>query len=138
MTAIFSTQVAPLFKLATKLDHSERKYLLECSLSYAKTRNRTLTWQVVREIEEKTIEDREKRIMSGFLFALEEEHQKALKEGIKKGRKEGREEGKEEGLEKGRREIALNLIKMQMGASQIAAITGLSQAQIRRPKKSKS
>ena len=105
--------IIQLFKLAEKLDHSERKYLLERSLSYAKTRNRTLTWQVVRE----------KRIMSEFLSAFEEEHEK----GIKKGRKEGQEEG--------RQEIALKLIKMQMGVSEIAIITGLSQAQIRRLKK---
>ena len=134
--------IARLFKIGEQLNHSGRKYLLERSLSYARTRNRALTWRVVREIEEKTVADGEKRIMSEFLFALDEEHQKALKKGMKEGMEKGKQEGIQKGMQKGKKkgkqEIALKLIKMQMSVPQIAAITDFSPAQIRRLKKQNS
>jgi len=48
---------------------------------------------------------------------------------------EGREEGMEKGMEKGREEVALNLLKIERPIKEIAAVTGLTLAQIRRLKK---
>ena len=63
-------------------------------------------------------------------------YQEWQKEFMEKGRLEGREAGLKEGLEKGRLEameqLALNLLLSGMAVEQIASITGLAIAQIKK------
>ena len=48
----------------------------------------------------------------------------------KKGREEGREEGLEKGLKQGRREIAVNLLRINLPVQTICEATGLSAEEI--------
>ena len=48
----------------------------------------------------------------------------------KKGREEGREEGLEKGLKQGRREIAVNLLRINLPIQTICEATGLSAEEI--------
>ena len=48
----------------------------------------------------------------------------------KKGREEGREEGLEKGLKQGRREIAVNLLRINLPIQTICEATGLSSEEV--------
>ena len=48
----------------------------------------------------------------------------------KKGREEGREEGLEKGLKQGRREIAVNLLRINLPIQTICEATGLSAEEV--------
>ena len=63
--------------------------------------------------------------------------QEALEEGMEKGRVKGIEEGIEKGIEKGIERVAHRLIKLKHSVEQIAKMTGLSEAQVRKLKKKK-
>ena len=69
-----------------------------------------------------------------WLVAISEAKARAAAEGLKEGRetgrKEGREEGREEGMAIGKAEVAMNLLKMGMSATDISKATGLSIEQI--------
>ena len=48
----------------------------------------------------------------------------------KKGREEGREEGLEKGLKQGRREIAVNLLRINLPIQTICEATGLTEEEV--------
>ena len=48
----------------------------------------------------------------------------------KKGRMEGREEGREEGIEKRSREIAMNLLRINLPIQTICEATGLTEEEV--------
>ena len=60
----------------------------------------------------------------------EEGREEGLQAGIEKGREEGRMEGREEGIEKRSREIAMNLLRINLPIQTICEATGLSAEEI--------
>ena len=60
----------------------------------------------------------------------EEGRVEGLQEGVEKGREEGRMEGREEGIEKRSREIAVNLLRINLPIQTICKATGLSAEEI--------
>ena len=60
----------------------------------------------------------------------EEGREEGLQAGIEKGREEGRMEGREEGIEKRSREIAVNLLRINLPVQTICEATGLSAEEI--------
>jgi predicted transposase/invertase (TIGR01784 family) len=59
-------------------------------------------------------------------------YEEGLKEGKQEGLKEGKQEGLKEGEMKEKRQIARTMLARDMAISDIAAITGLSEEDIRK------
>ena len=59
-------------------------------------------------------------------YAKKKGREEGLQAGIEKGREEGRMEGREEGIEKRSREIAVNLLRINLPVQTICEATGLS------------
>ena len=70
----------------------------------------------------------------GMLAGIEKGREEGLQEGVEKGREEGREEGRmegrEQGIEKRSREIAVNLLRINLPIQTICEATGLSAEEI--------
>jgi predicted transposase YdaD len=87
---------------------------------------------------EKFILDRQ----SDLIRAKREGRQEGIKEGEQKGRqegiKEGEQKGKQEGIKEGRqetmKEIAKNLLKLELNSYKISHVTGLSIEEINKLK----
>ncbi len=90
------------------------------------------SFNVAREIEAKTITDKEERIMTPLLqYSLDE----AKAEGMHIGRLEGKEEGREEGREEERRQVIANMFRKNVDIPFIAKVTGVSEAEIKKLQK---
>ena len=63
-------------------------------------------------------------------YAKKKGREEGLQAGIEKGREEGRMEGREEGIEKRSREIAVNLLRINLPIQTICEATGLSAEEI--------
>ena len=63
-------------------------------------------------------------------YAKKKGREEGLQAGIEKGREEGRMEGREEGIEKRSREIAVNLLRINLPVQTICEATGLSAEEI--------
>ncbi|WP_040951803.1 Rpn family recombination-promoting nuclease/putative transposase [Gorillibacterium massiliense] len=66
--------------------------------------------------------------------AMSEEAAKGMEFGLAKGREEGIAEGRDEGKEAAKREIARELLEMNLEIERIAKATGLTEAEIRKLK----
>ncbi len=118
-------KVRELFTLGQELSYEERKELVGRAADYMRNYDPNFSFNVAREIEAKTITDKEERIMTPLLqHSLEE----AKAEGMHIGRLEGKEEGR---LEKERQVIA-NMFQKNLNVSLIADVTGLSEAEIKK------
>ena len=89
------------------------------------------------EIMRRQYTQREKALRdyrSDMAEARREGEQKGRREGEQKGRREGEQKGRREGEQKGRREekvsIAVNMLRLGIDVSHIAAATGLSIADV--------
>ena len=63
-------------------------------------------------------------------YAKKKGREEGLQAGIEKGREEGRMEGREEGIEKRSREIAVNLLRINLPVQTICEATGLSAEEV--------
>ena len=64
--------------------------------------------------------------------AIARDRKKMYEEGLKEGKQEGLKEGEMKGERKGKRQIARALLARDMAVPDIAAITGLSEEEIRK------
>jgi predicted transposase/invertase (TIGR01784 family) len=123
---------------ADKMSKSERQrynHHLE-NLRYQRSVIKTGIIEGIEEGEKRGIEKGLKEgLKKGFKKGLKE----GLKEGLKKGEEKGLKKGKEEGLKKGKeeekKEIAQKLLDQGMSIKDIAKITGLSEAEIKKNEK---
>ena len=98
--------------------------------------------RILVELREKWELDYNSSISDAKRIGLEKGLAEGRAEGLEKGRAEGLEKGRGEGLEKGRaelekerKEIARNLLTMNMDIKQIAKATGLTEEEILKLKK---
>ena len=118
-------KVRELFTLGQELSYEERGELVGRAADYMRKYDPNFSLTVVREIEAKTITDKEERIMTPLLqHSLDE----AKAEGMHIGRLEGKEEGKQEGL----RQVIANMFQENADIPFIAKVTGVSEAEIKK------
>ena len=107
-----------LFKIGSRLNNRDREALLKRAVDYARTYNRSLTWQIIRDIEEQTV-PKEKRIMPPLKISLDL----------------ATEEGMQKGLKKGRKEVARKMLKDGLKQDTISRYTGLTKKELAKLKK---
>ncbi len=106
--------------------HNEKKQKVSAR-SFFQRSLLSISWKIIREIEQTTLEE-EERVMAPLLqYSLDE----AREEGIQKGMEKGMEEGIQKGMEKGMQAVALNMLKNKFKLSVISEITGLSEKEIK-------
>ena len=140
-----------LKKLFLLLDQNkEGEELSRIAMTYIQKVFPDVKWKIILERHSKEIEKEGMHMSPLLTQLLEEEKEKGWKAGLEKGEKVGLEKGEKVGLEKARKEerallkktleeeqrkIALSLLKKKMSVGFIAEVTGLSQKEITKLKK---
>ena len=120
------TKVRELFALSRDISFEERKFLLKKAGAYIQRHDPTFSWNLLEDIEEKTIENKEERVMTLF--------EQTVDEACKKSRQEGMQEGRQEGRQEGQKELILKLLKGGFDMQAICKGTGMSQEEINKLK----
>ena len=141
-------KVRELFTLGQELSYEERGELVGRAADYMRKYDPNFSLNVAREIEAKTITDKEERIMTPLLqYSLDEAmakgvkkgmlqaRQKYLQEGMLAGMQKGKEEGKEEGRQENMRQVIANMFQENADIPFIMKVTGLSEAEIKKLQK---
>ena len=118
-------KVRELFTLGQELSYEERKELVGRAADYMRKYDPNFSLNVAREIEAKTITDKEERIMTPLL-------QCSLDEAKAEGMLAGMQKGKEEGRQEKERQVIANMFRKNLNVSLIADVTGLSEAEIKK------
>ncbi len=125
-----------LFTISRGLSQKEREALIMLAVDYVRRYDQSFTWNIIQEIESKTVGKGE-RIMTPLLqSSLDEAREEGMRKGRLAGKKEGLEKGMSAGMEKGMQAVALNMLKKKTDLSFISEITGLSAEEIKKLKKS--
>ncbi len=115
--------VSKLFTISGPLNLEEKKDQMVKAVDYIKRFDPEFTWKRIELIEQKTVKDKEKRIMQLFKSTLDE------------AREEGHLKGQQEGIQKGRQEekkkVALKLLQGGMDFKTIKETTELSEEAIK-------
>ena len=115
----------------------DQRFLIQKAVDYIRRNDPSLTLNVLRSIEEETI-DEDQRIMSALQCSLDEEREKGIKKGRREGRMEGRMEGRREGRmeghmeghKEGTQEAALRMIQNGLDVKTICLCTGLTPKEV--------
>ena len=113
-------KVEQFFVLSKDMSYEERQFLVKKVAMYIQDYDPSFSWNVLQEIEEETIENKEGRVMTLFQYTLDKERKK----GWQKGQQEGRQE------------VALNLLSTGLDLETVSNCTGLSQEEIKKLKNS--
>ena len=132
--------VRQLFKISRGLGRKDRKFLIDKATDYIRRYDPDFSWDVVDEIEKKTVKKKEERVMSPLQETLDEEREKGLQKGLQKGIQKGLLQGMQKGMQKGRQEgkmeekqaMIAKMLKKNLQISVISEVTGLSKAQIKK------
>ncbi len=111
-----------LFALSRDISFEERKFLLKKAGAYIQRHDPTFSWNLLEDIEEKTIGNKEDRVMTLF--------EQTVDETCKKSHQKGMQEGRQEGMQ----QVASNMLKKQLDFSLISAVTGLPVEEIKKLK----
>ncbi len=126
--------IRDLFKLSKVISIGKRRQLIDKVADYIDRYDPNFSWNVVRNIEAKTITNKEERVMAPLQYSLDE----AMAKGVKKGILLGKIEGKEEGKEEERRQVIANMFQENADIPFIAKVTGVSEAKIKKLQKQHS
>ena len=117
--------IAELFQIGTTLGEKDQRFLVQKAVDYIRRNDLNFTLNVLRKIEEETIEE-DHRVMSALQCSLDEAEERGVKRGHKKGHKEGRMEGHKEGTQ----ETALRMIQNDFDVKTICLCTGLASEEV--------
>ena len=115
--------VSKLFTISGPLNLEEKKDQMVKAVDYIKRFDPKFTWKRIELIEQKTVKDKEKRIMQLFKSTLDEAVEKGMQKGIQKGRQEGKQEEK--------KKVALKLLQGGVDFEIIKESTELSEEAIK-------
>ncbi len=128
------SKISELFKLSEVISIGKRRQLVDKVADYISRYDPNFSWNVVREIEAKTITDEEERVMAPLQYSLDE----AKKEGMLAGMQKGKLEGKEEGRQEEKRQVIANMFRKNVDIPFIAEVTGLSEEELKKLQKQHS
>ena len=118
------------FKLSRQLSLEDRRVLIKSIASYIQKYDPYFSWDLLQDIEEKIITDKEGRVMSLFQHTVDEAVDKAQKESLQ----EGIRKGMQQGMQVRDKEIVSNMLKSHLDTSLICKVTGLSADEIQKLK----
>ena len=120
-------KIRELFILSQVISIGKRRKLIDKVVDYISRYDPNFSWTVVREIEAKTITDKEERVMAPLQYSLDEAMAKGIKKGILQGELKGREEE--------RRQVIANMFQENADIPFIAKVMGLSEEDIKKLQK---
>ena len=123
-------KVREFFVLSQGMSLEDKKFLISKVVAYIQEYDSNFSWNILQEIEEETIPEKEGRVMSLFQHTVDE----ACKKSHIKGRQEGIQEGMQQGMQQERQQVVLNMLKKQADMAFIAEVTGLSEEEIKKLK----
>ena len=118
------------FKLSRPLSLEDRRVLIKSIASYIQKYDPYFSWDLLQDIEEKIITDKEGRVMSLFQHTVDEAVDKAQKESLQ----EGIRKGMQQGMQQGRKELIVKLLESGLGVQTLCKGTGLSEEEIKKLK----
>ena len=116
------------FVLSQDISLEDRKFLVNKVADYIQEYDPHFSWNILQDIEEKTIKEKEDRVMPPLQYTLD----KVRKEGIQAGMQEGIEKG----MQQGQRKLILKLLEGGLNLQSICKYTGLSEEEINKLKNS--
>ena len=125
-------KVEEFFVLSQDMSLEDRKFLVSKVVAYIQEYDPNFSWDVLQEIEEETIPEKEGRVMSLFQYTVDKACKKSHNEGWQKGQLDGIEKG----IEKGRQELIASMLKQNTDTSFICKVTGLSEDEVNKLKNS--
>ena len=112
------------FKMCQPLPVDEREIFIRKAVNYINQYDSRFTWNVIRDIENKVIQQPEERVMERLKSAVEI--------ATERGWQAGRQEGRQEGMQQERQQVILNMLKKNAEISFISEVTGLSPEEIKK------
>ena len=107
-----------LFALSQDISFEERKFLLKKAGAYIQRHDPTFSWNLLEDIEEETIENKEDRVMTLFEQTVEE----------------ARKKSHQAGMQQKQQQVVLNMLKEKADLSFICKVTGLSEEELNKLK----
>ncbi len=139
--------IRDLFILSQVISIGKRRKLIGKVADYISRYDPHFSWTVVREIEAKTITDKEERVMAPLQYSLDEamakgikkgmlqSKQKYLQQGMQQGMQQGILQGELKGREEERRQVIANMFQENADIPFIAKVMGLSEEDIKKLQK---
>ncbi len=135
-----------LFTISRGLSQKEREALIMLAVDYVRRYDQSFTWNIIQEIESKTVGKGELIMTPLLQSSLDEAREEGMSVGMRKGRLAGKKEGMSAGMEKGRqegrqerdKEVILNMLKEKANLAFISKVTGLSVKKLKKLKNGNS